>query len=152
VNSGPKYFMMVFLWAVVYPSYASESNMGAQNLQSDFVQKVGGEYRVSKIDRNGSGVFLIEFKATQPSGRFDILKLESDHVHVSVKVGQVLRLSAEVLDEQGPVAEVGQMVLFIYGQSGRVPVWLLSRKAMGRDLKAVRYLEMHFPANDFVVM
>lgn len=152
MNSGSKYFLMAILLAVVSPSFAKESTIRGPKLSSDSIQKVGGEYRVSKIDRNSSGVFLIEFKATQPSGRFDILKLESDHVHVSVKVGQVLRLSAEVLDAQGPVAEVAQMVLFISGQSGRVPVWLLSRKAMGRDLKAVRYLEMHFPANDFVVM
>lgn len=114
--------------------------------------KVGGEYTVTKIDRSSSGLFLIEFKAMRPTGRFDVLKLESDHVHVGVKVGQSLRLSAEILAESGTTAEVSQLVMFLKGPNGKVPVWLLSHKSIGTDLRAIRYLEMHVPSNDYVVM
>jgi hypothetical protein len=139
-------------WGVSSAVPAAEVAGPQTNVGQYTSQKVGGEYKVAKIDRDTAGVFHIEFHATQSSGRFDILKLESDHVHVAVKVGQVLRLSAEVVGERGQEADVSQVVLFLHGRSGRVPVWLLSRKAMGQDLKAVRYLEMHVPANDFVVM
>ena len=128
---------------------------GASNLASsskDSAQKIGGEYKITKIDRDSAGVFHVEFQASQLTGRFDSLQLESDHVHVGVKVGQTYRLSAEILGEAGVTAEVSQVVLFFPGPSGRVPVWLLSKKAIGRDLKAIRYLEMHVPANDFMVM
>lgn len=132
--------------------YADELSTSSNALGENTPQKVGGDYKITKIERDGAGGFRIEFQSVRPSGRFDILRLESDHVHVAVKVGQTLRLSAEVMGERGVEADVSQVVLFLQGNSGRVPVWLLSRKAMGRDLKAVRYLEMHVPANDFVVM
>jgi hypothetical protein len=116
------------------------------------VQRVGGDYTVAAIERQDDRSFLVEFKAVTPSGRYDTLRLESDHVHVAVKVGQKLRLSAEIMGEKGPVAEVAQVVLFLQGNEGRVPVWLLSTKAPMHDLRATRYLEMHVPANDYLVM
>lgn len=148
---------LVFFWAILFAGNsrlqaAEQKPDGAGASGGDATQKVGGDYKVAKIERQISGVFYVEFQAIHPTGRFDQLRLESDHVHVAVKVGQVLRLSAEVMGENGPLAEVSQVVLFIPGQSGHVPVWLLSKKALGRDLKAVRYLEMHAPANDFVIM
>jgi hypothetical protein len=146
------WIVFILLLARFAPVYAADLKASPWNAHQNKTQRVGGDYKVTKIERDGAGVFHIEFHSTQSSGRFDILKLESDHVHVAVKVGQVLRLSAEIMEERGSEAHVSQVVLFLNGQSGRVPVWLLSRKAMGRDLKAVRYLEMHVPANDFVVM
>ena len=95
---------------------------------------------------------MIEFKAEHPTGHFDVLKLESDHVHVAVKVGQNLRLSAEILSQSGAGAEVSQVVLFLPAPEGHVPVWLLSNKAPPGDLRATRYLEMHSPLNDYMIM
>ena len=134
------------------PLMAIESHASVAKSSSESSSKVGGDYKVARVERDASGVFHIEFRASHPTGRFDLLRLESDHLHVGVKLGQTIRLSAEILGESGSVAEVSQVVMFLPGRSGRVPVWLLSRKAMGRDLRAVRYLEMHVPANDFVVM
>jgi len=116
------------------------------------ILRVGGDYTVSSIDKAGEGAFKIEFKAVTPSGRFDTLKLESDHVHVAVRVGQKIRLSAEILAEAGPSAEVSQLVLFLENPQGPVPVWLLSNKAPAGELRGSRYLEMHAPMNDYQVM
>jgi hypothetical protein len=134
------------------PLMAVESRAAGVSSSNEVAAKVGGDYKVARVERDANGVFHIEFRASRPTGRFDLLRLESDHLHVGVKLGQTMRLSAEILSESGAAAEVSQVVMFLPGRSGRVPVWLLSRKAMGRDLRAVRYLEMHVPANDFVVM
>lgn len=114
--------------------------------------RVGGDYVVDAIDKVDDRAFKIVFKADKPSGKFDVLNLESDHVHVAVKVGQKVRLSAEILSQSGAVAEVAQMVIFFASPAGRVPVWMLSTKAPAGELRATKYLEMHDPNNDFMVM
>jgi hypothetical protein len=119
------------------------------------IERVGGDYVVAAIDPKGDGdegLFIVRFESAQPTGRYDVLTLESDHIHVGVKVGQKVRLSAEILSERRPAAEVAQVVIFFKGPMGQVPVWLLSTKASSRDLRAVKYLEMHVPATDYVVM
>lgn len=116
------------------------------------ILRVGGDYTVEAIDKVEERSFKIVFKADKPSGHFDVLNLESDHVHVAVKVGQKVRLSAEILSEHGPVAEVAQVVIFFESHVGRVPVWMLSTKSPHRDLRASKYLEMHSPVTDFMVM
>jgi hypothetical protein len=116
------------------------------------IVRVGGDYTVTTAERKGDREFVVEFKAEHPSGRFDTLRLESDHVHVAVKVGQKLRLSAEILAEHGATADVRQVVLFFPNPAGHVPVWLLSNRAPSTDLRATRYLQMHSPLNDYTVM
>lgn len=114
--------------------------------------RVGGNYIVSSVQQKNDNSFLVTFKAEVTSGKFDELRLESDHVHVAVKVGRTLRLSAEVLAAKGPAAEVSQVVLFFPNADSHVPVWLMSNKFPARDLKASRYLEMHAPINDFMIL
>lgn len=116
------------------------------------ILRVGGDYTVEAIDKVNDRTFKIIFKADKPSGKFDVLRLDSDHVHVAVKVGQKIRLSAEILGQKGAEAEVAQVVIFFEGNVGRVPVWMLSNKAPQSELRASKYLEMHVPANDFIVM
>lgn len=113
--------------------------------------RVGGDYKVTAIDKR-DGAFVVEFKSTVPSGKYDVLRLESDHVHVAVKVGQEIRLSAEILSEKGNAAEVSQMVIFLPSVQGHVPVWLLSNKAPASAHPSSKYLEMHNPLNDYVIM
>ncbi len=114
--------------------------------------RVGGDYKVTAVDKVRDGAFVLEFTSTAPSGKYDVLRLESDHVHVAVKVGQQIRLSAEILTEKGNSAEVSQMVIFLPSIQGHVPVWLLSNKAPAQDHPSSRYLEMHNPLNDYVIM
>jgi hypothetical protein len=116
------------------------------------VLRVGGDYTVSAIDKVDDRSFRVEFKAVKPTGKFDVLHLDSDHIHVAVKVGQTLRLSAEILAQHGSSADVAQMVLFLPSVQGHVPVWLLSNKAPVHDLRATKYLEMHVPMTDYMVM
>lgn len=116
------------------------------------VLRAGGDYVVSNIEQRADGSFLVEFRSQAPSGRFDVLKLSSDHVHVAVKTGQRIRLSAEVSAEHGAAADVSQVVVFLPNPTGAVPVWLLSNTAPPHDLRAVRYLEMHVPQTDFMVL
>lgn len=119
--------------------------------QSQQALKVGGMYVVKNINQVAEKYFVIEFESQEKSGRFDILKLESDHVHFSVREGQSLRLSAEVLTEKGNIAEVSQVLLFLPHIQGFTPIWMLSRKADGGDLRGSKYIEMHSPQSDYVV-
>lgn len=114
--------------------------------------RVGGDYKVTSVEKVRDGAFVVEFNSTTPSGKYDVLRLESDHVHVAVKVGQQIRLSAEILSEKGNTAEVSQMVIFLPSAQGHVPVWLLSKKAPAQDHPAAKYIEMHNPLNDYVIM
>ena len=114
--------------------------------------RIGGDYKVSAVDRAKGGAFIVEFKSIAPNGKYDVLRLESDHVHVAVKVGQQIRLSAEILSETGATAEVSQMVIFLPSVQGHVPVWLLSNKAPASEHPSSKYLEMHNPLNDYVIM
>ena len=116
------------------------------------VMRVGGTYKVTDINELDKGAYEIIFTSTQKSGRFDVLRLESDHIHVAVQRGSVVRLSAEVMNDQGIKADVAQMVLFLPNPKGPTPVWMLSNKAPNRDLRAVKYLDMHVPLNDYRVM
>jgi hypothetical protein len=123
-----------------------------QSASEPKVLRTGGDYVVANIEQRADGSFVVEFKSQAPTGRFDVLKLSSDHVHVSVKTGQKIRLSAEVSAEHGATADVSQVVVFLPNPTGAVPVWLLSNTAPPRDLRAVRYLEMHVPQTDFMVL
>lgn len=114
--------------------------------------RVGGDYVVSAIDHVDNGEFRIQFIAASPTGKFDTLTLHSNHVHVAVKMGQKLRLSAEILSTNSTSAEVAQMVIFVANPQGPVPVWLLSNRTGPRDLNATKYLEMHSPLTDYIVM
>ena len=121
-------------------------------VESGKALRVGGTYTVQEINKNDDRDFTIVFVSTAPSGRFDELRLDSDHVHVAVREGQEVRLSAEILQEKGSKADVAQVVLFLNGRVGRTPVWLLSNKAKHADLRGARYLEMHVPLNDYFVL
>jgi len=114
--------------------------------------RVGGNYTVKSVEQKSGNSFVVRFTAETQTGTFDELELESDHVHVAVKVGRTLRLSAEVLKAKGPKAEVSQVVLFFPNVQGHVPVWLMSNKFPNRDLKASKYLDMHAPYNDFMIL
>jgi hypothetical protein len=114
--------------------------------------RVGGNYRVEQIEKMKKGTFKISFVSVASTGRFDRLILNSDHTHVSVAKGDLIRLSAEILKDSGSVAEVAQMVVFLKTKLGQTPVWLLSNKAPLRDLRATRYLKMHAPTNDLIVL
>lgn len=139
---------ILFLAAVAQGASAPK----AETIAGTSVLRVGGDYAVASIDKAGDHSFVVEFKSENPTGRFDVLRLESDHVHVAVKVGQKIRLSAEILSEQGKVAEVAQVVVFLPAADSHVPVWLLSNKAPNHELRATKFLEMHDPLTDFTIM
>ena len=150
------YFMtvMIVCLGVINIAYsADEEQDSAKKLPK--VERVGGQYLVKSIDRldseTGDGPFVVIFESETPTGKYDLLRLESDHVHVGISPGQKLRLSAEILKADGKSAEVGQVLLFLPERSGPMPVWLLSRKNTHRDLNAAKFIEMHAPQSDFRV-
>ncbi len=114
-------------------------------------ERVGGNYIVSAIERKSDNIFTIVFESEVKTGRFDTLVLESDHVHVGVELGAKLRISAEILHDQGIRAEVSQILLFLPAGASHVPVWMISRKAHQGPLKGAKYLEMHAPTSDYTV-
>lgn len=115
------------------------------------VKRVGGIYKVSLIKKLAQDDYKIEFSSVSKTGRYDKLFLESDHVHVGIDEGVELRLSAEVIEDKGDVAEVGQVLLFFPSGDTYVPVWLLSKKFSNLQLRGSKYLEMHVPTSDYLI-
>mgnify|MGYP006274516439 CR=1 FL=1 len=121
------------------------------------MEKTGGDYTVAEITTRcrapkESGCFRIVFDAVHKTGRFDQLVLESNHVNVGVRPGDRIRLSAEIAVDRGRSAEVSQVVLFEGQPGSQLPVWMLSSKHRAGSGPAARYLEMHSPQTDFLVL
>ena len=78
------------------------------------VVKVAGNYKVNSIKTVAEGHVLVDFVAAEPTGKFDRLRLASDHVHVGVKVNDELRIAAEVIDDQpGGISSIRQVLIFL---------------------------------------
>lgn len=141
--------ILSLLLALAVPAFGGEA---AQPDSQNVAVRVGGNYKVTSIERLAPDHFMIEFTSTAKTGKHDRLVLESDHVNVAVSKGMELRLSAEVLWEKKGVTEVSQVLLFLPKNDTHVPVWLLSRNAKNQELRSSRYLEMHAPTSDFMVL
>ena len=121
-------------------------------LSDSKILRIGGDYKVERIQKRDDGLFEISFSAEKISGKYDHLRLISEHVHIGVKEGATLRISAEVSGDRAGVAEVDQVLIFVPSSQGsKMPVWLLSHKGRGLELKGAKYLEMHNPLSDFSV-
>ena len=146
-------FVAVVLLGLSTQGHAGENLTGknASEPKIENIERVGGDYFIKSIDGNDSG-FVTTFAAVNPTGRFDTIRLESRHIHVAVKVGQRLRISAEVVGGTVRDAEASQVLVFIPSRNGETPVWLLSHRHPSLDLKGARYLEMHAPETDFTVL
>jgi len=138
-----KFLLVMFLSALANAAWAADD-------EENKIIRVGGDYEVMSIKEKDGG-FTIDFQAVTKTGKFDRLRLDSDHVHFAVKEGQKLRLSAEVVAANKDIAEVSQVLLFLPHDQGALPVWLLSRQAGSADLRSSRYLQMHAPQADYSV-
>jgi hypothetical protein len=118
--------------------------------QSKF-ERVGGNFKVTRIQRLSDGSFKVVFKSTSPANRFETLVLESPHVHVAVTEGKEIRLSAEISSHKGNSAIVSQMVIFLPGRVGDTPVWLVS-KGTNSSSPPAKLLEMHAPSTDYQIL
>jgi len=113
--------------------------------------RVGGNYKVESITSGAKGSFDVTFRAENVTGRFDVLRIHTDHLHVAVKEGETLKISASILNEKSNEAEIHQVVLFIPRPEGATPVWMLSSAKDVRRLEATQYLKMHAPQTDFLL-
>jgi hypothetical protein len=115
--------------------------------------RVGGTYRVKSIAAQSKGLLRIEFESTAPTGRFDFLVLETDHVHYAVKEGSSIRLSAEVVAENGKKSIVSQVMVYLpLPNQQSATVWMLSRTNPPKELNGARYLDQHSPTTDFLIL
>ena len=114
--------------------------------------RVGGDYVVHDIRKSGDHSFEIEFRAADPTGKYDRVILTSDHVHMAVIKGQKLRISAEVTQTKDNVAEATQVLIFVPNSRGAMPVWMLSSRSKSLDLHGSKYLEMHAPQSDYDIL
>lgn len=153
------YFKVLIRCAVVITSFAGSGLlfadtegrvMKAKNSQQ--VSRIGGNYRVDSIRKIKENIYRITFESLEKTGKYDRLVLESDHVNIGVETGMNIRLSAEVLKEQGAQAEVSQVLLFFPAGDTHVPIWMLSRKVSPRPLRGSKFLEMHAPTSDYFVL
>lgn len=116
------------------------------------VERIGGLFRIARIEKLGDRDFRIKFESESKTGKNDNLTLRSDHVHLAMQEGQVLRLSAEVLRDTTSELEVTQVLLFLPGEHGSAPIWLLSSDHPNRDFRGARWLDMHAPQADYTIL
>lgn len=116
------------------------------------LERIGGLFRITRIEKLGEKDFRIKFESESKTGKHDKLILRSDHVHLAMQEGQVLRLSAEVLRDTTSELEVTQVLLFLPSDHGTAPIWLLSSQHQTRDFRGARWLDMHAPQADFTIL
>jgi hypothetical protein len=117
------------------------------------VERIGGLYKITRIEKLGDKDFRIKFESEPKTGKHDKLVLRSDHVHLAMQEGQVLRLSAEVLRDKSSELEVTQVLLFLPSEHGTTaPIWLLSSDHPSRDFRGARWLDMHAPQADYTIL
>lgn len=114
------------------------------------IERVGGDFTVTKITRVSKGGFVVDFTASAGLPKFKYLRLESDNINAGLVEGSSLRLSADVIKTNGNSAEVAQVVVFLPSQVGPTPVWMLSKKAPRLDPPA-KLLDLHSPTTDYAV-
>ncbi len=141
-----RWFIGLWLLLSSFAAFAADST--AQ------LERVGGRYKILSIKKVGEADFKIRFQSERRTGHFDELMLQSDHIHISMQEGQVVRLSAEVIKApQGGEVEVTQVLLFLsHPEYGTTPVWLLSSQHPTRDFRGSRWLDMHAPQADFFIL
>ncbi len=156
---------LVFLLSSTGRAEATEAETKGQNLsnaalpapveaENEKLLRIGGTYKVVKLQKRADSEFEIHFESAPPSGRYDRLVLHSDHIHMGLQEGQTLRLSAEVLKSSADELEVTQVLLFLSNpEYGTTPVWMLSSQhASGQELRASRWLDMHAPQADYIIL
>jgi hypothetical protein len=116
------------------------------------VERIGGLFKITSIEKLGNKDFRIKFESETKTGKHDKLVLRSDHVHLAMQEGQVLRLSAEVLRDTSAELEVTQVLLFLPGEQGTAPIWLLSSDHPTREFRGARWLDMHAPQADYTIL
>ena len=145
------FFVFSMLFSLPKASYA-EALKTKPPLMQPKTTKIGGKFRISAI-KKVNGLFITEFSALTKTGKYDILVLESDHIHMGIKEGQELRLSAEILKTEGKKTLVNQMVIFLPAPEGDTPIWLMSKNQPGfGELKAEKYLNLHAPQSDYLIL
>ena len=115
-------------------------------------ERVTGLYKVSRIETNPGNEVVMHFESETKDGVHDLLVLKSDGLNVKIEEGQILKLSAEVLQSSQKEHEITQVLVFLpSSEYGLSPVWLLSKAHETREIKGARFLEMHAPGSDFQV-
>lgn len=120
--------------------------------KSSFPVRIMGTYAINSVEKLAPKYFRIEFKSLHKTGQFDTLKLDADHVHLSLSEGSIMELRGEIIGLSDGVAELSQALVSIRLADRAVPVWLLSRHYLGRELRSARFLEMHAPTSDYLVL
>jgi hypothetical protein len=143
--------LLVFAIFALSAAPGTNANTEDPKQKQATAERVGGDYRIESIQRHDDGTFTVMFQAIVPTGKFDRIRLDCAHLHLGVKEGDVLRISAEILTAAGAEAQASQVLVFVDTQQGPAPVWLLSNKVSTKELNGARYLEMHLPATDYMI-
>ena len=115
--------------------------------------RVSGEFVVKSITADKRGFFTVIFANTVKDAKVKTLRLETQHLHVAVEQGKRLRLSAEIGKWRGNIVEARQVLVFVPTASSHTPIWLLSRHSSSdQKLQGAKYLDMHAPQSDFLVL
>lgn len=117
------------------------------------VINIGGDYNVSSINRLENGLIEIHFSSVKQSGKYDELTLVSKHIHMGIRLGQALRISAEVVSEltNGRFA-INQVLVYLPTSQGKTPVWIVAEGSNSGRLSGIPLLKMHAPSSDYLIL
>jgi hypothetical protein len=122
------------------------------------VERIGGDFRIAEIKTlRGSTPspsderFHIKFVSSDSKSKYSCVVLDSQHVHVGLKEGDTLRMSAEIAKSEGNCAVASQVVVYVPHVNGAVPVWMLSTTVRPSDHPPGSYLKMHAPSTDYTI-
>lgn len=150
-DSIVKSLIFLFIFQIGTLASGNDEQTERSNLVEG-VEKIGGDFIVSKVERMSNGNFQIEFQPTSTVNQDQGVVMISDHVHSAISIGAQVRISAEIIGKKGTKFLASQVLIFISGDQGPVPVWLLSASARKKEnLNAAPLLKQHSPQNDFLV-
>ncbi len=120
--------------------------------ESDSTSRITGEFKIDKITKISPDSYRIVFTNLDKSEPHETLFLDSNQIHMGLSEGQTLRLSAEVFQRNPKTWEITQVLVFLKTTNSHIPVWLISQTHGPKELRGARYIEMHAPTSDFLIL
>lgn len=142
------------MWKLaVCSAFVFASSANASESEKKPSVKVEGAYKVQSIEKHSAHT-IIRFEKYPEVKENKVVVLEvSELNHGLLRKEDVLEISAEVVDQGKGILEAEQVLLSLQRESGKMRVWLLSRKGKGvLNLQNTSYLKMHGSENDYLIL
>lgn len=112
--------------------------------------KIGGSYKLTKLDKNTDQSFTIEFSPLGKGSDERKLFIKTRNIHVTFKVGTEYRISAEVYSETDKLIYPSQIAVLSKSMKPKDTIWLVSEEYRQKS-HAENFLKMHDPKTDYML-